>query len=358
MGARTWGWETEWVLEEDGSLTREWRRVVPRIQEELLDSVVYLYPSRDSAKGGDKIGGSGFIIGVYSRIQETVHLYVVTNRHVIRDRDGTPNCQVVRMTSRVKPIVIRATLDKDWITPDAPDNDDLALWHLGTQPAFQDRNYSFISADICVTDYKSQYFVGADTFMLGRFISRDGRQRNTPTARFGNVSMLPNEPLEDGTSAFFVETRSQSGYSGSPVFIYEEQGMFQPHPNHATRTGRQLPTPIKERFTYRLLGIDRAHVQNVATVKKLDSRGNLTQEAHRHVLDGGVELGSGMLVVVPAWKLTSLLNREDVRKVREEPPVTDHIEEEVAHPDSLSKTADLVREVLKVPPKKKKKRRD
>jgi len=65
---------------------------------------------------------------------------------------------------------------------------------------------------------------GDDIFMVGRFITFDGKQRNTPVVRFGQISMLPAEPVEvDGGRAqeevFLVECRSIGGLSGSPVFV-------------------------------------------------------------------------------------------------------------------------------------------
>jgi hypothetical protein len=228
---------------------------LPRIQDKLLDSVVYLYPSEVSADNAEKIGGSGFIMGVWSRVQNTVHLYVVTNQHVVRNKDGSPNCQVVRMTSRDNPKAIRSIPDKDWITPTV---DDLAISYIGTQSISLEEDLAFISSDSAVKEEnRSDYFVGADCFMLGRFISRDGRQRNTPTARFGNISMLPIEPIieEDGnlTSAFLVETRSQSGFSGSPVFAADTTQL-----DCRAFALRRVPPPSRLRF----LAMDVANIRH------------------------------------------------------------------------------------------------
>src|SRR5437870_6294082 len=42
----------------------EWRWFVPRIPRLLLDSVIYLHPSEAEARNGDRVGGSGFLVGV------------------------------------------------------------------------------------------------------------------------------------------------------------------------------------------------------------------------------------------------------------------------------------------------------
>jgi hypothetical protein len=39
--------------------------VVPRIPDNILDCVVYLYPSEAAAQDGERFGGSGFLIGVH-----------------------------------------------------------------------------------------------------------------------------------------------------------------------------------------------------------------------------------------------------------------------------------------------------
>jgi hypothetical protein len=53
----------------------------------------------------------------------------------------------------------------------------------------------------------------------------EGRQKNSPTARFGNIAQMPNEPViikRFEQECFLVEARSIGGYSGSPVFGQED----------------------------------------------------------------------------------------------------------------------------------------
>jgi len=338
IGARTWSWEIVRVLGEDGGLTTEWRRVLPKIEDRLLDSVVYLYPNEGAAKDGVKIGGSGFLVGVLSREQQFVHLYVVTNRHVVEDDAMGRSSRVVRLTSREEPTVIRSAPGSEWVLSE---EDDLAVWYFGTQVWGGD-NYACVPFDSLVQERaRGDYFVGAECVMLGRFITKDGKQRNLPTARFGNISMLPLEPYVDAkgasSHAFLVETRSQAGYSGSPVFVYRRTGHVEVpiRPFEAYRQGtRMVPAPLMEMWNFQLLGIDRSHLANVTTVREQFENGRLSNEPHPKLPDAGVELGSGMLVVVPAWKLAELINREDVRNVREGPIESDLVDEFVVQLDS------------------------
>lgn len=69
---------------------------------------------------------------------------------------------------------------------------------------------------------------GDDVARLGRFITHDGRQRNKPLARFGNIAMMHDnaEPIEIAPGrhqvGLLVECRSLSAFSGSPVFVYPD----------------------------------------------------------------------------------------------------------------------------------------
>ena len=194
---------------------------MPKIRESFLDAVVFLYGSTEDAQNGVKAGGSGFLAGVYSHAQRVVHIYVVTNRHVARG-----GWSVVRLTASTGPFAhgSKETVIKevqsihDWIFPSG--GDDLAAWHMGTQNPSNDSTFSYVALEHYAVAELHDYGPGDECFMLGRFITKDGLQRNQPSARFGNISMLPQEPFEIEkdiwVDAFLVETRSQAGYSGSP----------------------------------------------------------------------------------------------------------------------------------------------
>src|SRR6266852_9284872 len=69
-----------------------------------------------------------------------------------------------------------------------------------------------------------RYFQAMTCFFYGRFISHDGKQRNRPVMRFGNISMLPDQDAPVGVGdhdqlAFLVECRSLGGFSGSSAFV-------------------------------------------------------------------------------------------------------------------------------------------
>jgi hypothetical protein len=53
---------------------------------------------------------------------------------------------------------------------------------------------------------------------------------NVPSARFGNISMLPNpralirQETEYEGQSYVIDMRSRSGFSGSPVYVYRTFG--------------------------------------------------------------------------------------------------------------------------------------
>jgi len=56
---------------------------MPALAKTYLNCTVYMYPSLEAAADGERVGGSGFLVGFVSPDHQSVYLYVVTNAHVI-----------------------------------------------------------------------------------------------------------------------------------------------------------------------------------------------------------------------------------------------------------------------------------
>jgi hypothetical protein len=95
--------------------------------------------------------------------------------------------------------------------------------------------------------------------------------------------------------SFICEVKSIGGYSGSPVFLALD-------PANSRIGNRRRPDA-----TY-LLGIDWAHLQNWECAQ--DDRG-------RELPDIRFPTNTGMMAVVPAWKLRELLMAPDLKAERE-----------------------------------------
>jgi hypothetical protein len=294
----------------DGLAFTVWcrRSPVPRIQDVTLNSTIYLYKSKEEAEKGEHRGGSGFLASVRSEQHATqAHLYAVTNTHVI-----ALGYSVVRLTTAFGVTQIIPFGTADWLKH--PNGDDVSVCPLALPAA------EYVSP-IPVAMFLSEALVkehdigpGDDVVMIGRFIAHGGRQRNRPTARFGNISMMPGELIDHPKTglkqeAFLVETHSITGFSGSAVLV-ELPGNTSRPVQVASDTS---PLPVTEFRTSQvhttlLLGIDFGHLPHFDDV--IDNRGN------RHPDGWRVASNSAIMAVIPAWRIKILLDMEELKEQR------------------------------------------
>jgi len=267
---------------------------MPAIPGEALDCIVYLYPDIDSANSGRRAGGCGFVVAIASGQAGLAFAYVVTNSHVIREGRSP----VVRVNTRDGKFQIINKTDEFWIHH--PSGDDLAVLSLNFE--YDSTNLKGIGEDFFATKEKIEQFKvgpGDEVFIPGRFVNHEGKRRNLPAVRFGNVSMLPHEPVRTDRGllqeAFLVECRSIPGYSGSPVFL---------HPMPFSPVPRTMPPPM-------LLGVVMGHIRSQRAV--------LDKTTGKPVNPNWVvDTNTGMTAVIPAWKLRDLLYLDDLVKIREQ----------------------------------------
>lgn len=275
---------------------------VPRIRDEFLDCVLYLYPSYKDADEGTGIGGTGFIMvhPTEGLKQNFFFPYIVTNKHVIEDGNT-----VLRMTTKEGKKHIIETTERDWTFH--PSGDDLAIHLISLDPG--KIRLSHIQSKDCMSKHDCMRLgvgIGDDIFVVGRFINHEGRQKNSPTARFGNIAQMPNEPViikMFEQECFLAEARSIGGYSGSPVFWHVlpfAGGAYRP------KTNVQLG-PL-------LLGVELGYIYDWTPVCGPD--GEPINRAKPEAMQ--VQVNSGMMIVVPAWKLTELLHEDSIVAKRKE----------------------------------------
>jgi hypothetical protein len=149
-----------------------------------------------------------------------------------------------------------------------PDGDDIAAIPLELDSS-RVRWHSIGVPDFLTPEIMDSYFIGPgdETYMIGRLVTLDGRQRNTPVVRYGNVSMSPNEPIRlEGRDheAFLIECRSLSGFSGSPVFVIAADRAFDaltlPKELRQSQNDSTIMKLVRGTWGPWLLGIDFAHV--------------------------------------------------------------------------------------------------
>ncbi len=279
---------------------------MPRIPDELMDSVIYLYKTEQDAEDGERAGGTGFLVSVPAVTEGApATVYAVTNRHVIDKGFPVVRLNNVRDEKEVLPLELR-----QW--EHHPGKDDISACPIGLQPEHH-RFYALGRDDWFVTEDEiadEAVGPGDEVFFLGRYTSHQGRQKNLPTARFGTISMLPYEEVLDTkgnlVDAFLVEARSLSGYSGSPVFLF-----IRPYALEMEMPGPVFRVRETRKPLLRLLGIDLGH--HAAWKQVLDETKKRAVSPPRWV-----EQNSGMMLVSPAWKLDELLNAPKLAGMRHE----------------------------------------
>jgi hypothetical protein len=258
-----------------------------RLHDDFLEVVVFLYPSENDAQNGTKLGGTGFLVRLESEKVIGYYVYAVTNRHVI-ERGST----TVRINRKDGTSLILDSNEPDWFLST---DDDLAVFRFAVQDESR-FSYKYLAAiHFLDQDTVESMNIGSgdEVFVTGRLVGADGRSYNQPIYRFGRI-VANGTRVVDGQESFLVEARSTGGLSGSPVFIGISDSFIRPG----------VTKPISSRTW--LLGVQWGYVRDWAPVF-LNERDHSTQK---------VEMNTGIMCVVPAWKLWALLNREDVVAVR------------------------------------------
>jgi hypothetical protein len=288
------------------------RSFVPKIRRALPESVFYLF--KLDPKSGKRRGpfGTGFFV-IRPGLGEP-HIYGITNWHVARQQGAS----IVRVNTRDGKSRFIELDPSEWECP--KDNDDLAAVDL-TERMKPEDDLLCLFEDMFITPEIIKDFdigVGDDVFMCGLFASHHGGERNVPVARFGNISMMANSqaPIELETRAelpcHLVDTRSRSGFSGSPVFAYRISGTdLELIPYGWKRDmGKggmvQIDSP-KGRF-WGLLGIHCGQFWDTVEVRtarrKTEASGDPIKEGDKLLIQ------SGMTIVIPAWRIKQLLDLE------------------------------------------------
>lgn len=273
---------------------------MPRIDDIMLSSVFYIYPSKQDAKDGSEAGGSGFFYGVPSEYNPSVgYIFAVTNKHVVFGAGmHTP---VLRVNTQQDGFDIIPTEQREWKAH--PFGADLAISMIGLDINYHDM--SFFKPDHILNDEfikDNNVGVGDEVIVLGRFRVHAGESKNYPTAMFGNIAQMSHEPLKNPFTGFdeesiMVEMRSISGFSGSPVVLYI------PPFSKRWKPGKGVLSNISY---YRLLGILWGHINLWEKAK--DNEGHTFK----------VKMNSAMAGVVPIWKFKELLEDKEIMEMIKE----------------------------------------
>jgi hypothetical protein len=282
---------------------------MPRIPPEVLYSTFYLYPTVEAARAGDKFGGTGFFVAYPTGIQQAPSLlYAVTNWHVAV-RDG---CSVMRVNTHQGGVDIFDLDPSEWeFVPGGPD---LAVVpHRKMRVRNSVHQIVALNLEMLLTklDVVSLGInPGEDIFMIGRFVDHDGAASNVPSARFGNISVMPQvvlQPTGGRSESFVLDVHSRTGYSGSPVFVYRTFG--------SDLTTDQLGADLlvsprgmvaaPHTHFIKVLGLHWGQFPERWEIKNKERKRTeavLAQGAERYI-----EGMSGMTLAIPGWNITEFL---------------------------------------------------
>ena len=257
-----------------------------------------LFLSQPDEAGSQVPKGSAFLVADPATTGPKVEIvHLVTARHVVEAARATGKPLHIRGTSQTGGVATAPPLDFDaWHISETTD---VAIFR---NPPLDDFTASCLSLNIFADrEYLDTHHIGPgdEVFFAGLFTTYAGSAHNEPIVRFGNISMMPREPVAiqnaDGTQskvcAFLVEARSWGGQSGSPAFVW-----LSPLRNPGVITlpeingpGKPLPLSAQPR----LLGLVCGH---------FDISRDIVFKGEKDVL-GTVRMNAGVAIVIPAVEI-------------------------------------------------------
>ena len=296
----------QWGRDKPNAAPRyRWAAVgMPQITPPFMGSVFYLFPHpTNQFAATDEPGGTGCFVGLHSNsLRLLYHIYAVSNRHVVRD---SPCIRVNTKDGSTRLIELE---HHDWVELDG---EDLAAADVTDQLGFDANklqwldDFHWIPQAGFLSKYQFLSLVGFDTFMIGLFEDHRAGPRNAPVARFGNVAAVPSDdapvrllPADPyAAPAFLNDMRSRTGFSGSPVWIWQAVTRLEDiPPDEERRDGVIFVKPYVS-----LLGVHRGQIPEEVRIL----------HAEEPKLHGArIRIPSAMTAVIPAWRVSDLLNSE------------------------------------------------
>jgi hypothetical protein len=260
-----------------------------RVPEEVRKCVVFvgLPVTMPNSQPGISLKGTGFITLVPSKNdQKKGFMYLVTAKHVATKLEGkTFIARVNTQDGRSRPAIGEGI--RWWYHPTDP-LVDVAIIPWAPMPEADLKAIPirlFLSDD---TIQSANIGAGDDVFMTGLFAHLSGSERNLPIVRFGNIAMIPDEPVPTSIGmieAYLIEARSIGGLSGSPVFTYRI---------------------IKGRIKLYFMGLMHGHWDI-----PLEDKNDLM------ITDSLGSVNMGIAIVVPAKKILEVINQPELVKIRQ-----------------------------------------
>lgn len=316
-----------------------------RIPPELLKSCFYIYPSRKSAENRERVGGSGFFFRD-SSIGGREFIYAITNLHVIAHCTEFPAILVNGKDGKryLPPI---ETKKSNWVAHRG--GADVAICQVELP---EDVDVGFVDRAInrdALTIENGHIGPGDSVYMIGRFTTHEFEDAIAPIVRYGNISLNPSEHTTvnnnvtgNDDEVFLVETRSFSGYSGSPVFVYLTRNDDRSRDNERSRFAYDGKVGFE--MMHLLLGINLGHNTNYMPVVVKDEEYRKKHGQYPAVAVDNQQLlteqNSGMMRIAPAWLIQEMLEYEEFKSVRDKQNEEDKDIEQASHVLDVSEHAE------------------
>lgn len=269
---------------------------MPHIEQEIANCVFYALGPNPKT-GEIEIGGTGFFVSRPSQsLTGLSHYYAVTNQHVYANY---PIIRVNTSDGSTRPI---ETDQIDWEVK--AQFDDLAVYDITDLIEFDKDQISAVPEAGFLIAQQSYFGMGDEVFMVGLFVNEPGTSRNYPKARFGNISAIADEgerieqPNRVRRPTHIADMRSRTGFSGSPVFVFDA-------PHHIWVDDRWTLRLPNNNGLLKLLGIHCGFYEESAPLR-------VAPDDLREV-----RVPSSMNTVVPAWQITELLNSNKLSELRD-----------------------------------------
>lgn len=284
---------------------------MPRWPNAILEGIFFVFPSEEAAKRGDALGGCGFFVSLpWESDPESRHAYAVTCKHVIRSETALYSIRAHKIGS-TEPSFIECPR-KSWAMSET---DDLAALLISEGHGYLAEPFHRMKmTDRILVDYSLG--IGNEVISPGRFIDLPGHMTNRPLVRSGTIA-APLEPFPikpkggPAQDSYVAEMRSRCGFSGSPVFVFIDSDFTRlVMPSDAEVYSEAIDKPLIKRFLFHgpwLLGVHCGEIN----VQGPELNPNLNKLADDQLK---IELGSGMIAIVPCSRLEKLLMENEKLK--------------------------------------------
>ena len=262
-----------------------------KIPSQVKKSVTFIF-AKDSNKTLNPLGTGFFVLLKTNQNSDTANFgYLVTSKRTLKKQNGsffdTVYIRLNRKDGYSDTLSIPLTQNGNrryFLHPDSTID-------LAVIPAYPDLNrYDFLFLPfgmIAPIDlFKRENLAeGDEVFHIGMLTGQIGTYKNIPVVRFGKIAQLSDEKYswENGfTELYLVETAISNGSNGSPLYYY-------------------MPTS--------------KDTANAVVPAKFYLTG-IVSGSFGEAWNGRLKIENGLVVIVPAYKLSELLNVPAVSQER------------------------------------------